>query len=66
MPRFTEGLKPQTAFKRPDGVVELHPEPAIDLNVTLVIHPGNTEDHGTLRFHNAFVYLGLHEFGGAV
>ncbi len=44
MPMLTEGWKRQAALVRADGIVELHTHTAIDLNLALVVHPGDAED----------------------
>ena len=55
-------MEAQAALERADGVVELDAESAVDLHVSLIVHPGHTEDHGSLRFDNAFVDIGLYKF----
>ncbi len=43
-------MKPDPALVRPECGVELNPEPPVDLDLALVVHPGHAEDDLTLRF----------------
>ena len=46
-------MEPQTAFVGTDCGVELDTESTVDLNLALIVHPGNPELNETLRLHNA-------------
>lgn len=56
-------MKTDTAFEGADGVVELHAESAIDVNVSFVVHPGNPENDRSFRLDNPFVKVGFDELG---
>ena len=55
-------MEADAALERADGVVELDAEAAVHLHISLVVHPGHAEDHGSFRFDNPFVNVGLYEF----
>ncbi len=55
-------MKTQAALERANGVVELDAEAAVDLHISLIVHPGHPEDHGSFRFDNPLVNIGLHKF----
>ena len=42
-------MEPQTALVGADGAVELHTIAVVHLNLSLVVHPGNTEHDDPLR-----------------
>ena len=46
-------MEPQTAFVGADCGVELDTESTVDLDLALIVHPGNPELNETLRLHNA-------------
>src|SRR5699024_10873335 len=52
-------VEPQTTLVRPECGVELHPEPAVDLHLALVIHPRHPEDDLPLRFAQTLQDRGL-------
>lgn len=43
-------MKTDSALVRPKCGVELNPEPPVDLDLALVVHPGHAEDDLTLWF----------------
>ena len=47
-------MKAQAAFVRPDGAVHLHAKAAVDLDLPIVIDPGDAELNHPLRLNNAF------------
>jgi len=55
-------MKTDTAFEGADGVVELHAEPAVDMDVALIVFPGDAENDRPLRLHDSLVDVGLHKF----
>lgn len=54
-------MKADAALEGADSVVELNPEPPVNLYLALVVHPGNPEQDGPLGLHDPLVDLGLHE-----
>ena len=55
-------MEAQTALVRPDGAVHLHTVAAVDVGLTLVILPRDTEDDNAFRLHHALQYLCLFIF----
>ena len=47
-------LESQTALVRPDSIVELNAETAVDVIISVVIHPRNAEHNLSVRFDEAF------------
>jgi len=60
-PRF-RGMETQPALEGTDGVVELDAKTTVYPDLPFVVHPGDAKDDGPLRFDDAFVNIGLHEF----
>ncbi len=57
-------MQPQPALVGADGAVELHPEPAVDLHLARVVHPGHPELDEPLGLdhpleHAVFLVLGV-------
>jgi hypothetical protein len=52
-------MKTKPALVGTDGAVHLHPEAAVDPNLSLVVHPGNPEEHRPLRHDHALEDPGL-------
>ena len=55
-------METDTAFVRPDGVVELYAVAQIDLDFALVVHPRNAEGEDTLRLDKALDYFCFFKF----
>ena len=51
--KIDRGMKAHAALVRADGVVMLDAEGAVDADLALVIHPGNTELNHAFGFHQA-------------
>jgi hypothetical protein len=47
-------MKTQPAFVRPDRAVHLNAEPAIHMQISLIVAPGNTKHNHPFRFDNTF------------
>jgi hypothetical protein len=52
-------MKPQPAFIWAQRTVHFNPKSTIDLNFSLVIHPGDTENNDPLGLNKPLRYLGL-------
>ena len=52
-------MEPETALVRPDRAVELNAVSLIDLNLALVVHPGNLEENDAFRNDHALKNLVL-------
>ena len=46
-------MEPKSALVWTDGAVHLNAKAAIDLNLALIIEPGNAEHHDALGFYHA-------------
>ena len=44
-------METESALVRTDSVVELHPVAQVDLNIAIVIHPGNFNCEYTVRLN---------------
>ena len=56
-------MEAETALVGADRAVHLDAESAIDLDFSLVVHPGHTERNDPFRFHHAFENFGGSIFG---
>src|SRR5437660_12340135 len=52
-------MKSQSAFVRPDRAVLLDPEPAIDVDLALVVLPWHPEHDHAFRFNNSLENFGF-------
>ncbi len=59
-------VESEPPFVRADRAVHLDPEPAVDVYLTLVIGPGDTEHYDAFRFHHPLEYLCGPIFGMAL
>ncbi len=66
MPRLTARVEAQAALVRADGRVHLDAEPAVDLDLALVVGPGDPEHDHPLRLHQPLHDLGLLVLGVAL
>lgn len=60
------GVEAKSALIRPDGAVELNAVAAVDMYLSLVVHPGNAEHNDSFRFHEAFEERRFFVFGMAL
>jgi hypothetical protein len=56
-------VETKPSFVRAEGAVELYPKTAVNLNLSLVVHPGYPEDDLPFRFTYAFDDLVFQVFG---
>ena len=58
-PQGDGGVEAQAALVGADGAVQLHAEALVDLDLTLVVDPGDPEHDGALGLDDALEDLGL-------
>src|SRR3954462_3713072 len=56
-------MKSESAFVRPDGTVHLDPEPAVNVELALIVLPRDAKHDDALRLNDALDDLGLTIFG---
>ena len=50
-------MEPQAALVRADGAVHLNAKPAINMDIAMVVSPGNAKHNHPFRFDDALKYL---------
>ena len=55
-------MKPQPSLVRTDCTVHLYPETPVDLDISLVVEPGNPENYSALGFRDSLKYLCMFVF----
>jgi hypothetical protein len=55
-------MESESTFVGANGIIELNPEPPVDLNFALIVYPRDSEYNCPVSLDDSLVYLSFHEF----